>query len=279
MGPVVMGIVLQLKGANTKNVIEGVRQKMDAIQAALPKGVQIVPIYDQSDLVDKAVETVTDALSEAAVLIVGVLFIFLWHVRSALVVLVSIPLSMLIAFIMMRWYGLSANLQSLGGLAIGIGMMVDGSVVVVENIVRHLAEPNDREESLSLRVLRATQEVGTPVFFAILIIVVVFLPLFTLQGVEGKLFSPMAFTIAFAMLGSLLVALTIVPVLSSILFTGAFSEADNFLMRFLKWVYRPALGFALAHRGVVIAIAVQSAAGRKRLSRKSQAAARRLTTE
>jgi cobalt-zinc-cadmium resistance protein CzcA len=255
-GEVVMGIVLQLKGANTKNVIEGVRQKMDAIQAALPKGVQIVPIYDQSDLVDKAVETVTDALSEAAVLIVGVLFIFLWHVRSALVVLVSIPLSMLIAFIMMRWYGLSANLQSLGGLAIGIGMMVDGSVVVVENIVRHLAEPNDREESLSLRVLRATQEVGTPVFFAVLIIVVVFLPLFTLQGVEGKLFSPMAFTIAFAMLGSLLVALTIVPVLSSILFTGAFSEADNFLMRFLKWVYRPALGFALAHRGVVIAIAL-----------------------
>lgn len=255
-GEVVMGIVLQLKGANTKKVIERVREKLRSIEGSLPEGVQVVPIYDQADLVEKAVSTVTKALTEAAVLIVVVLFLFLWNVRAALVVVCSIPLSMLIAFMMMRWNGLSANLQSLGGLAIGIGMMVDGSVVMVENIIRHLSEPNRNNESLSKRVLQAAQEVGQPVFFAVLIIVVVFLPLFTLQGVEGKLFSPMAFTIAFAMLGSLLVALTIIPVLSAIIFRGSFSEKDNFLMRFLKMIYRPALNWALGHRWGVISLAV-----------------------
>ena len=255
-GEVVMGLVLQLMGANTSRVIEGVRSKVEQIQATLPQGVEIVPIYDQSALVAKAAETVVDALSAAAVLIALVLFVFLWNVRSALVVVVSIPLSMLIAFIMMRWYGLSANLQSLGGLAIGIGMMVDGSVVVVENIVRQLAEPNEAGDSLPLRVLRATLEVAQPVFFAVLIIVVVFLPLCTLQGVEGKLFSPMAFTIAFAMLGSLVVALTIVPVLASFLFTGRFEQSDPFLVRFFKRAYRPALEFALRQRAIVVSGAI-----------------------
>jgi len=185
-----------------------------------------------------------------------VLYLFLWNVRSSLVVVCSIPFSMLIAFIMMRWYGLSANLQSLGGLTIGIGMMVDGSVVMVENIIRHLSEPNHEKETLTHRVLRAAQEVGQPVFFAVLIIVVVFLPLFTLEGVEGKLFSPMAFTIAFAMMGSLLVALTIVPVLSAMFFGGKFSEEDSFLVRFLKNTYRPALSWALAHRWITVGTAV-----------------------
>jgi heavy metal efflux system protein len=255
-GEVVMGIVLQLRGANTKKVIERVRAKLEAIQASMPEGVKVVPIYDQADLVEKAVSTVTKALAEAAVLIIIVLFLFLWNVRSALVVLSSIPLSMLIAFTMMQWYGLSANLQSLGGLAIGIGMMVDGSVVMVENIMRHLSEPNPHNEPLVERVRRAAVEVGQPVFFAVLIIVVVFLPLFTLQGVEGKLFSPMAFTIAFAMIGSLVSALTVVPVLSATIFHGKFSEEDNFLMRFAKAIYQPLLNWALHHRLVVIVAAV-----------------------
>jgi len=254
-GEVVMGIVLQLQGANTKKVIEGVRAKVESIQRSLPEGVKIVPVYDQADLVEKAITTVTKALTEATVLIVIVLFLFLWNVRSALVVIISVPLSMLIAFIMMRWYGLSANLQSLGGLAIGIGMMVDGSVVMVENIIRHLSKV-DEGKSLENRVLIAANEVGSPVFFAVLIIVVVFLPLFTLQGVEGKLFGPMAFTIAFAMLGSLVVALTIVPVLATLVFRGQFSEHDHFLMRFLKAVYRPILGFALRFRWAVILAAL-----------------------
>ncbi|MEQ8960029.1 MAG: efflux RND transporter permease subunit, partial [Coleofasciculus sp. C2-GNP5-27] len=239
-----------------KKVIDGVRKKITSIQKALPEGVKIIPVYDQSDLVKKAVSTVTKALAEAAILIIIILFLFLWNGRSALVVVCSIPLSMLIAFIMMRWFGLSANLQSLGGLTIGIGMMVDGSIVMVENIVRHLSEPEYKHEPLPHRVLRAAREVGQPVFFAVLIIIVVFLPLFTLEGVEGKLFSPMAFTVAFAMLGSLIVALTIVPVLSALFFKGSLTEEDNFLMRFLKKAYRPVLIFALARRWTVIGAAV-----------------------
>lgn len=255
-GEIVSGVVLQLKGANTKKVIEGIQERVLKLHASLPPGVSIVPIYDQSDLVNKAISTVTKALAEAAVLIIVVLFLFLWNIRSALVVVCSIPLSILVAIIMMRWFGLSANLQSLGGLAIGIGMMVDGSLVMVENVVRHLSEPGHRDEPLTHRVLRAAQEVAQPVFFAVLIIVVVFLPLFTLEGVEGKLFSPMAFTVAFAMLGSLIVALTIVPVLSSLVLGKKMSEEDSFLMGFLKRVYRPSLSWGLAHRLTVIVTAV-----------------------
>lgn len=255
-GEVVMGIVLQLQGANTKAVIESVQRKIVSIQKTLPEGVRITPVYDQADLVEKAVETVRTALIEAAVLIVIVLALFLWDIRSALIVVCSIPISMLIAFIMMRWFGLSANLQSLGGLAIGIGMMVDGSIVVVENVVRHLSEPEHRSEPLRHRIDRAVREVGQPVFFAVLIIIVVFLPLFTLEGVEGKLFKPMAFTVAFAMLGSLIVALTLVPVLCSLLFKGLAEERESFIMRGLKAAYAPLLRFALRRRGVVIAGAV-----------------------
>lgn len=255
-GEVVSGVVLQLKGANTKKVIQQLQEKVVKIQASLPPGVSMVPIYDQSDLVNKAITTVTKALAEAAILIIVVLFLFLWNIRSALVVVCSIPLSMLVAVMMMRWFGLSANLQSLGGLAIGIGMMVDGSLVMVENVVRHLSEPARHDESLTHRVLRAAQEVAQPVFFAVLIIIVVFLPLFTLEGVEGKLFSPMAFTVAFAMLGSLVVALTIVPVLSSLALGGKMSEEDSFLIRRLKRWYQPCLQWSLTHRLRVVVVAI-----------------------
>lgn len=255
-GEVVMGVVLQLKGANTNQVIAGIKDKLQTIQSSLPPGVTLQPVYDQSDLIQQAVGTVTKALEEAAVLIVAVLFLFLWNIRSSLVVLCSIPLSMLVAVIMMRWWGLSANLQSLGGLAVAIGMMVDGSLVMVENILRHLAEPNRENRSVTIRVAEAAREVGQPVFFAVLIIIVVFLPLFTLQGVEGKLFSPMAFVIAFAMLGSLIVALTVVPVLASLVLRGKVSEQDSFIVRALKRAYRPVLAFALRRRAVVVGGAV-----------------------
>lgn len=260
-GEVVMGIVLQLKGTNAKAVIEGVREEIKSIQKSLPAGVRIVAVYDQANLVDGAVGTVTDALIEASILIVIVLFLFLWNVRSALVVVCSIPLSMLIAIIIMRWTGLSANLQSLGGLAIGIGMMVDASIVMVENVIRHLAEPNENNESLTSRVLRSVQEVGKPVFFAVLIIIVVFLPLFTLQDIEGKLFRPMALTVSYAMFGSLIVAFTIVPVLAATFFGKRISEKESFLMRFMRWCYRPVLGYALSHRAVVIVSAVAALIG------------------
>ena len=255
-GEVVMGVVLQLKGANSNAVISRVREKMIAIQRALPAGVKIKTIYDQSDLVGKAVKTVSDALLEAAVLIVIVLFLFLWNVRSALVVLSSIPLSLMVAFIMMGWVGLSANLQSLAGLAIGIGMMVDGSLVVTENIIRHLAEGRQRERPRLQTIIVATKEVARPVFFAVLIIIVVFLPLFTLEGVEGKMFSPMAFTIAFAMFGSLIVALCIIPALSYLGLGRRVSEKDSFLMRGLRRIYRPILHWSVRHRFVVVALSI-----------------------
>ena len=253
-GETVMGVVLQLKGANTNSVIKDVRKKIEAVQKSLPTGVKLEPLYDQADLIGKAVGTVTKALGEAAILIVIVLFLFLWNVRSALVVLVSIPLSMLIALMMMRWYGLSANLQSLGGLAIGIGMMVDGSIVMVENIVRHLAEPHDGKVSKGLIIAQAAREVGQPVFFAVLIIIIVFLPLFTLQGVEGKLFSPMAFTVAFAMVGSLIVALAVVPVLSTFALPRHMSERDSFIVAGLKRIYRPMLVLAVSRPILLVAI-------------------------
>jgi heavy metal efflux system protein len=259
-GEVVMGIVVQLKGANTKRVIEAVRDKIASIAGALPEGVKIVPVYDQADLVEKSISTVRRALLESAVLIVIVLFLFLWNLRSALILVATIPLSMLIAFIMMRWYGLSANLQSLGGLAIGIGMMVDSSLVVVENVVRRIAhdEPSGSGEAIHIaeRIRRACIEVGAPVFFSGLIIVVSKLPLFTLQGIEGKLFRPLAFTIAFAMLGALLVALTAVPVLCVLAFRKPLREEDPFLMRWLKGLYEPLLCGALAARPLVVALAV-----------------------
>jgi cobalt-zinc-cadmium resistance protein CzcA len=255
-GEVVMGVILQLKGANTNQVIKDLRNKIEVVQRSLPKDVKIQTVYDQADLIEKAVGTVTEALSESAVLIVVVLFLFLWNIRSALVVLCSIPLSMLVAIIMMRWFGLSANLQSLGGLAIGIGMMVDGSLVMVENIMRHLAERDSLHRPIVARVLHAAEEVGQPIFFAVLIIVVVFLPLFTLQGVEGKLFSPMAFVVAFAMLGSLIIALTIVPVLSSLVFRGQLSETDSFVVKIAKAIYRPVLDFALRRKWIVVGVAV-----------------------
>ena len=245
-GEVVSGIVLQLKGANTKEVIDRVKDRIRTI--SLPKGVRLVPFYDQADLVEKAIATVRRALSEAGVLILVVLFIFLWNVRSALVVACSVPISLLIAFIMMSRQGVSANLQSLGGLAIGIGMMVDGSLVMVENIFRHLAEDKPAPGQRLACILHAAREVARPVFFAVLIIVVVFLPLFTLQGIEGKLFSPMAFTISFAMLGSLLVALFIVPALSSLILRGRLSEKDSFLVAGLKKIYAPSLRLAFRLR-------------------------------
>jgi cobalt-zinc-cadmium resistance protein CzcA len=262
-GEIVMGIVLQLRGANTKKVINRVKEKIAAIQPSLPPGVRIEPIYDQATLVGKAISTVTDALMEAAVLILIVLFLFLWSVRSTLVVICSIPLSMLVAFIMMRRFGFSANLQSLGGLAIGIGMMVDGSVVMIENIQRHLARPNEDGKSLAHRVILAAHEVGQPIFFAVLIIIVVFLPLFTLQGVEGKLFRPMAFMIAFAMLGSLIVSLTLVPVLATLVLGGLSEkmESDPALMRFLKRLYRPTITWGVRHRLVVAGAAIIALAG------------------
>jgi cobalt-zinc-cadmium resistance protein CzcA len=250
-GEVVSGIVLQLQGANTRDVVDRVAARIAAIQGTLPHGVRIVPYYDQGKLTDQAIKTVTDALLASAVLIMITLFLFLGNIRAALVVVASIPLSLMVAFLMMARVKLDANLMSLGGLSIGIGMMVDGSIVMVENIFRVLAEHphGDRLEAVG----RAAREVARPVFFAVLIIVAVFLPLFTLQGVEGKLFGPLAFTTSFAMVGSLITALAIVPALTTVVLRGKLKEEDPAFVRLLKRAYRPILAWALTHRRPTLA--------------------------
>ncbi|MDZ4862264.1 MAG: CusA/CzcA family heavy metal efflux RND transporter [Gemmatimonadota bacterium] len=250
-GEKVAGIVLKRIYENTSAVIDRVRAQVTEINASMPPGTRIEPFYDQADLVDRAVSTVRDALLEGGALVVVVLFLFLGDVRSSLIVTSMLPASALLAFILMRLTGLSANLMSLGGLAIGIGMMVDGGVVMVENIYRLLAEHHTGNVPRLTLIRRAAHEVARPVVFAIVIIIIVFLPLFTLEGVEGKLFKPMALTITFAMLGSLLFSLTLVPVLCAMgLKAGA--EEDTRIVRWIKSWYTPLLRWALGRRRTVV---------------------------
>ena len=278
-GEAVSGIVLKRIYENTSQVIAAVKRKVAEVNKALPAGVQIVPYYDQSELVERAVGTVQEALLEGAVLIVIVLFLFLGNVRSALIVTTMLPLSLLLAFMLMQYFGFSANLMSLGGLAIGIGMMVDGGVVMVENVYRHLSEAghgatgaghgaspsaSTTAEHAAIRahiesrlhlILRAASEVGRPIVFAIVIIILVFLPLLTLQGVEGKMFRPMAFAVVFAMIGSLVFSLTIIPVLCSFFLKGG-SEDDTWVMRIVKRPYLPALRWSIINRKKTVAAAM-----------------------
>jgi heavy metal efflux system protein len=265
-GEAVAGIVLMLKGASGRDVVNGVKEKLPAIQKALPKGVEVVPYYDRTDLVKKAIHTVTTALQEGAVLVLFILIVLLADIRSAIIVTLVLPLAALFSFIMMRWYGLSANLMSLGGLAIGIGMMVDGAVVMVENIHRHLTEKPDESKrhshaSKTEVVLYAAKEVGRPIVFGIFIIIVVFLPLFTLEGFEGKMFSPLAFTISFALLGSLLLSLTFVPMLCTVFLKQAPHEHDPFHIRWLKHIYLALLKPCVRHPWFVVITAMLALAG------------------
>ena len=252
---VVLGIALQRIGENAAKVAQAVKTKLELARKALPPSVTLNAVYDRTELVDKAVGTAERALIEGSVLVAVILFLFLGELRSAVVVIVSLPLAMLIAFIFMQATGLSANLMSLAGLAIGIGMMVDGAVVMVENSYRLLSHHRDPAVSRSEIILRAASEVANPIAFAILIIIVVFLPLFSLSDLEGKLFKPMALTITFAMVGSLMLTMTLVPVLSAILLRSK-AEKDTFIVRAVKAVYLPLLDRALDRKGVAMASAV-----------------------
>ena len=252
---VVLGTALQRIGENAKVVVEGVKEKLKVVQQALPKGVSIIPIYDRTELVDKAVATAERALVEGSVLVALILFLFLGEIRSALVVIVTLPLAMLISFILMKQWGLSANLMSLAGLAVGIGMMVDGAVVLVENGFRLLSHQGGKSVNKTHIILEAAREVMNPVAFAILIIIVVFLPLFSLTGLEGKMFKPMALAITFAMIGSLVLTLTLVPVLSALILKPK-QEKDTFVVRHAKRLYLPMLDWALERKKLVISVAV-----------------------
>ncbi len=252
---VTMGTALARINENAKNVVDAVKAKVKLAEQALPKGVSITPVYDRTELVDKALATAESALLEGSILVAIVLFLFLGEVRSAIVVVVTLPLAMLIAFILMQYVGMSANLMSLAGLAIGIGMMVDGAVVMVENGFRLLSHQAGKTVNRTHVILEAAREVINPIAFAILIIIVVFLPLFSLTGLEGKLFKPMALTITFAMVGSLILTLTLVPVLSALILKPK-EEKDTILVRWAKRLYLPLLDRALENKRKVITAAV-----------------------
>lgn len=253
-GEVVTGIVLKRINENTKKVIERIKEKVAEINKALPEGVSIVDFYDQAELVDNSVHTVVESLIEGEALVLLILLLLLGDFRSSIITAAAIPFCMLVAFILMWYSGLSANLTSLGGLAISIGMMVDATVVMVENIYRHLEE--HREHSIREAILVAAQEIGRPMFFAILIVIAVFLPVFTLQGIEGKLFKPLAYAVTFSMIGSMLMALCIAPMLCAMWLRLKKGEIrTNPIIGFLKKIYVRVLEWAIAHHYIAITIA------------------------
>ena len=255
-GETVQGLVLGLRGANARDVVQGVRVKLEELKSSLPEGVRVEVFYDRGQLVNKAVGTVTKALIEATVLVLILLVLFLGNVRAALTVALILPLSALATFILMQRFGMSANLMSLGGLSIAVGMLVDAAVVVVENVVTQLARQGAAQRLPRLHLIyRAAREVAVPVTSGILIIIIVFLPLLTLQGLEGKLFIPVALTIVFALGASLLLSLTVIPVLASYLIRKVSHEEPRLVRALLK-AYRPALIWALANVRSVGAVAL-----------------------
>lgn len=257
---VIAGMVIKLFGTNSSTVIADVENKLSKINKILPEGVRIVPYYEQKSLVEACVKTVTDALFQGVVLVIIILLLFLGALRPSFVVAISIPFSAFFALIGMYVLDISANLMSFGGLAIAIGMMVDGGVVMVENVDRLLRKTNSDEPILSI-VGRACYEVGRPIVFAIMIILIVFLPLFTLQGVEGKTFGPLAYTIALAMTGSLLFVIFIAPVLASFLMNKPKqkeSNHDEHQVAIVKWllrIYTPLVGFFVYNRTIALIVA------------------------
>ncbi len=254
-GEAVAGMVIMLKGENSKVVVDQVKKTITTVQAGLPEGVEIHPFYDRTALIKACIKTVSDALLQGGALVVLVLFLFLGNLRASVIVALSLPFTALFAVLLMGWQGVTANLMSLGGLAIAVGMIVDASIVISENIARHLNEKAGTDVSRVEIVYEAVREVARPVLFATLTIVIVFLPLFTLQQMEGKMFRPLALTMCFAMLGSLVVSFTIVPVLCSLFLQGQKEAKDSAIVRILKRGYLPLLSLALRRRWTTLLVA------------------------
>ncbi|MBA6378091.1 MULTISPECIES: efflux RND transporter permease subunit [unclassified Colwellia] len=258
LGEVVSGIVLKRIGANTKATIDGINARIPMINQALPKGVRFEPFYDQADLITQAVNTVVEALALAFIFIAVILALFLMNLTATFLVLISIPISVAIALMVMSWLGLSANLMSLGGIAVAIGMLVDGSVVMVENIFKHLhhsSDPNHKnsqQQDIPLQLKAAGKEVARPVFFAAAIILVVFTPLFSFEGVEAKLFQPMAISIILAVISAILVALFVVPALATFMFNKGLKERESFILTPLDKLYRTSLKAAMKRPKLVV---------------------------
>jgi Cu(I)/Ag(I) efflux system membrane protein CusA/SilA len=261
-GQVVGGIVVMRYGENAKAVIDRVKQKIAEITPGLPPGMEIKTAYDRSDIIMASIHTLKSTLVEKAIVVSIVVFLFLLHFRSVLRIIIEIPVAVLIAFICMKAFGITSNIMSLGGIAIAIGVIVDASIVLVENAYRNVARAQEtkgtltREDFIEISIVSAKQ-VGRPIFFAVAIMVVSFLPVFLLEGQEGKLFRPLAFTKTFVLGGSAIIAITLVPVLMVMLTRGRFRrDGENPLTRFLHWLYEPVIRWVLKYRKTAIALNV-----------------------
>lgn len=249
------GIVIQQANENTLQVIDRVKEKIAAVQPSLPEGMKIVPFYDQTEVVNRSVSTLTEALMEEFIVVFLVVLLFMGHFRSSIVVTSAIPIGILIAFILMKSIDLSANLMSLGGIAIGIGVMTDASIVMVENIYRHLAENQGRRNIVDV-TLDASKEVAGPLFFSLSVVVVTFFPVFALTGTEGKLYNPMAWTKTFALAGSMILAVTLIPVLCTLLLGGKIKEEETAVVKALNRTYLPVIKKAIRHRKAMMVFAL-----------------------
>jgi Cu(I)/Ag(I) efflux system membrane protein CusA/SilA len=255
-GEVVAGIVIMRFGSDALHTIEAVKERIAEIEEGLPADVRLRTAYDRSDLIHRAIETLRDKLLEESLIVAAVAVLFLLHARSALVAIITLPLGILISFIVMRAIGVNANIMSLGGIAIAIGAMVDGAIVMIENMHKHLERSEEGADRWNI-VLVSAKQVGPPLFFSLLIITCSFLPVFTLEAQEGRLFKPLAFTKTFAMAGAALLSITVVPVLMGYFIKGHVRpESKNPINRVLRWTYRPIIDFAVRRPWLVVALAV-----------------------
>jgi Cu(I)/Ag(I) efflux system membrane protein CusA/SilA len=262
-GETVGGIVVMRYGENALNVIDGIKKKIEQIKSSLPEGVRIVPVYDRSDLIRRAIATLREKLIEESIVVALVCIVFLWHVRSALVAIITLPIAIILSFLPMHWLGLTSNIMSLGGIAIAIGAMVDAAIIMVENAhkaLEHFRDEHKREPDGRERVeviVEAAKTVGRPLFFSLLVITVSFIPVFSLTAQEGRLFKPLAFTKTFSMFFAALLGVTLVPLLMTLLIRGKITpEFKNPVNRFLIWIYEPCVNFVLRFRWFTLASAL-----------------------
>ncbi len=262
-GETVGGIVVMRYGENALKVIDGVKKKLAEIKSSLPEGVRIVPTYDRSDLINRAISTLREKLIEECIIVALVCIIFLWHVRSALVAIITLPIAIILSFLPMFYLGLTSNIMSLGGIAIAIGAMVDAAIIMVENAhksLEHFRDEHQREPNASERfntIIAAAKLVGRPLFFSLLVITVSFIPVFSLTAQEGRLFKPLAFTKTFSMFFASLLGVTLVPVLMTLLIRGKIKpEFKNPVNRFLIWIYEPCVNFVLRFRWLTLGAAL-----------------------
>src|SRR3954469_24755318 len=262
-GEVVGGIIVMRYGENALRVIDGVKKKLEEIKSSLPEGVELVTTYDRSQLIKRSISTLREKLIEESIVVAIVCLLFLWHVRSALVAIITLPIAILLSFLPMYGLGLTSNIMSLGGIAIAIGAMVDAAIIMVENahkFLEHFREEHGREPTRAEHievVIAAAKSVGRPLFFSLLVITVSFIPVFSLEAQEGRLFKPLAFTKTFSMFFAALLGVTLVPVLMTFFIRGKITpEVKNPINRFLIWVYQPFVHFVLRFRWFTLIVAL-----------------------